>query len=513
MQPMEHSLRTSPWHRLIDAVGTRVSLFLLFGFFAAYRLLLARSGQLYWPDEFRYLHSLHFLDEFRRGQIVAGMEWMFGDSTGGRPGFVLLSTVPAAVQGIANVVWKLDPSAPAFYRIPSAFNVLVSLGITAAFYRLLLIATADRSYALLGTLVYGLLVNTNLYVRHLFPFDLALLLLLWALVLIASERQSAARLLRRAMAAGALSGFAYTTYPGYDPFVVLLAAAVFMNPVGSWRHLFALGGSTLLVILAWELVARAAGMSFIAASFRFSSTVTQGSFEEGYRFLPVYLVNVEGLVGGLLFVLAVAFAVAALVRRDRSVEAVVTGAALAAYLAYATAGVVFHKMVYYGRLVHMYMPVVVLAAILALQSIKEWRVRRLLATALVLASVAAFVPTSVEMLSAHFPNDVDREVTASSAGATVCRAMPEGDDRFGTIPPACDLVLENARHLFPLLLGGETSPPAGFTFVKSWPHPLQFRGYWYEGATIAERAGLQMYPPEIRLYRRSVSDIPAALRH
>lgn len=513
MQPMEPSLRTSPRQRLNEGAGTRLLLLSLFGFFAVYRLLLARSGQLYWPDEFRYLHSLHLLDDLRKGHFVTGMDWMFGFANGGRPGFVLLSTVPAALQGIANLVWGVEPSSPIFYRIPSTFNVLVSLGVAAAFYRLLVIATSDRSYALIGTLVYGLLVNTNLYVRHLFPFDLALLLLLCSLVLVVSERQSAERLRTRAIAAGVLSGLAFTTYPGYDPFVVLLAAALFMNPVGAWRHLVTLGGSILLVVLVWELIARAAGMSFIVTSFRFSSTVTQGSFEEGYRFLPVYLLDVEGLAGGVLLVLAASFAVTALARRDRSVEAGVVGAAVAAYFAYATAGVVFRKMVYYGRLLHMYMPFLVLAAILAVQAIRNQRVRRLIATALVLASVVAFVPTAPQTLTAHFPNDVDREVTAASAGATVCRVKPEGDDRFGTIPPECDLVLENARHLFPLPRGSETSPPAGFTLVKSWPHPLQFRGYWYEGATIAERAGLRTYPPEIRLYRRSGSDIPAALRH
>ena len=200
-------------------------LVLLIAIIAGYRLLLARSGQLYWADEFRYLHALHFLDDLRHGHTRTAAGWLFGEYTGARPGYILLSTVPAALQGLAYVAAGIAPESQNFYLIPVIFNVAISLAAALVFFRLLVMVTADQWLALAGTVVYSLLTNTNIYARHLFPFDLALLLLLGSLVLVTNQ-STAPRLFWRVVAAGLLSGLAYTTYPGYDPFAVVLVAAI-----------------------------------------------------------------------------------------------------------------------------------------------------------------------------------------------------------------------------------------------------------------------------------------------
>src|SRR6185436_16305040 len=112
---------------------------------AWYRLAVGWSGQLYWPDEYRYLHALHVVDELRKGSPSQALHWVFGVESGvaSRPSYILMSTVPATAQGLANVLFGVQPTDPAFYRIPVAVNVLLSLGVTWMFYRIVLRLTGD----------------------------------------------------------------------------------------------------------------------------------------------------------------------------------------------------------------------------------------------------------------------------------------------------------------------------------------------------------------------------------
>jgi hypothetical protein len=495
-------------------VGGRwpVALFcVLLVFLSGYRLLLTQSGQLFWPDEFRYVHALHVLDEIRQGHLGTGVAWLFtvpsvpDANHGAGPAYVALSTVPAVIQGLASLSAGIGPEDPAFYRIPAVANVFVSMAIAIVFFKFVLLFVHDRRLALLSALVYGLLANTNLYVRHLFPYDLALLLLLCGLFLVVSEQGDPARLLRRVVGAGLLAGFGFTTYPGYDPFVVILATAVLCNPAGSWRHLVVMFVSMMSVGLAWEGVARLGGVSLIALTLRHFGTLAgeQGSFEETLIFLPQYLSDVEGLTGAALLALLAVFAVMAIWRRFGRIELGIVGGAMAIYLVFGAAGVFFHRTVYYGRLVHMYLPFVVLAAVLALSKVRRANLRLATAMPLALASVVAFVPVATAELAATFPRDIVRDIAATEgAGPPPCTVMATTPNDLNRVTSECDTILENAGHLYPIPPQTAMPSPPGFTLVRSWKHPLQFRPYWYEGYSIEERATLGAHPLKIKLYRR-----------
>ena len=472
--------------------------------------MLTRAGQLFWPDEFRYVHGLHVLDEVRHGHISASLVWLFAvpslpdANVGARPAYVAFATIPAAVQGAANLITGIGPQNSSFYRIPAIANVFVVLAIAVILFRLTLLFVPDHGGALLGAFMYGLLTNTNLYVRHLFPYDLALLLLLSALLLLVNERSHSARFHACAVGAGLLAGLGFTTYPGYDPFVVILGAAVLCNPVGSWRHLVTMGASMMAVGLAWEGVARLGGLSLIGLTLRFFGTMTveQGNFEESLIFLPHYLWDVEGLAGAVLLVLLAVFAVQAALGWYGRLELGIIGSAAAIYLTFGAAGVFLHRTVYYGRLVHMYVPFVVLAAVLAFSRIRNLNVRLATASVAALASIMAFVPVAAAELTATFPQDVVRLAAAEGAASPSCTVMARAPNDLRRITRECDTVLENAGHLYPIPPNLAIAPPPGFTLVRSWKHPLQFRAYWYEGYSIDERATLSATPLEMKLYRR-----------
>jgi hypothetical protein len=512
------------------ARGSRILLGVLLLFLAAYRLLLIQSGgQLYWPDEYRYIHALHLLDELRRGDLISALGWVFGEvaTMGGvaaAPTYVVMSSIPAAFQGIAAVFLGVQPDSRWFYWIPGVANVIVSLTIALILYRIAWRLTSDRGFALTSTFVYGLLANTNVYVRHLFSYDLALLLFLTALVVLIENRAAPRLTLRdRSTVAGILAGTAMTTYPGYNPFVVILLVVILANHWGEWKRVAMFFGGIASVFCVWEVVARAGGFSFIGSLRQFSRLYTpgnmQGSAAESYSLLARYMWNVEGAVGVVLLALFACFLGMAILGKFGRSETAPIGAASVTFLAFATFAVVSSGVVFYGRLLHMYLPFLVLGSIVA---IKHWTFPSARGTAVAVlgvASLVSFVPTAVSAFAIRFPKDVERELRVSFPGdPTICDILTL--ERMKWLSPSagyaattdgdaplkpCDVIAENVRHLYPLPSALSSAPPPGFELVSAYKHPLQFTPYWFEGFDPDERARLRADRPVIRIYARERS--------
>jgi len=474
-------------------------------FLAGYRLLLSESGQLYWPDEFRYLHVMHLIDSLSKGEIVDGLLWVFEreNQAGSRPAYSFLATIPVFIQGLAYLFTGLEPKDPVFYRIPAIVNVVISLGVAVLFYRIIFLILEEQSLALVGVFVYGLLANTNMYVRHLFPYDVALLLLMASLLVLLKHQVCSEQWRSQIMVAGFLAGVGATAYPGYYPFVLILLAALAVNHAGSWRPIPVFLASTIAVFILWEVIARLAGSSFIGASRGWLATPQHGSFNEGYRFFPLYLLDVEGVAGMALLALFAYFWVVAIKGGYGRTEIAIVAMATVGYLAYASIVVMFRHVVVYGRLLHMYLPFLVLAAMLVIKSLKVGWARQAVVSALLLASVVSFVPMAANAITIRFPRDIERGLASSFPGARICKMMPTEADNFGDASTECDLIIENVRHLYPLPPVFESQAPTGFVLTGVHKHPLQFVPYWFEGYDPNERTRLRSHPLVMRVYART----------
>lgn len=501
-EPSGSSFRTQAGWLLTDSQwGHQILLGLLLLVLGTYRLCLSWSGQLYWPDEYRYLHALHVLDELRRGDVWRAFYWIFGSESGvaSRPSYILVSMAPALMQGLANMVLGIQPSDPSFYRIPGVVNVFVSLGLTLALYRVIFLLTGERLLAWLGAAVHGLLANTNLYVRHLFPYDASLLLFLVSVLVLLEQRDSPRHAWIRAGLAGLLSGAAATTYPGYYLFLVIPVTLLMARRPLAWQPIALFVIAALVVPLLWEATARFAGFSFVEASRGFSTTVVQGTYDEGFAFLALYLVEVEGLAGLMLGVLLLGFGILAIQGRFSRTETATILAAVAAYLIYAVAVQVLHRAIFYGRLVHMYLPFVVLAAMLTIRELRMPALRHGVAAAMLAASVFSFVPVASSALALRFPKDLERELKVAEVGVRICNLGNQGQEAEG-LTADCDVVIENGRHLYPLPEHWNNVAPAGFVLSAEYRHPMQFRPYWFEGFKPGERERLRQGPPVISVY-------------
>lgn len=473
----------SPPDSAIAAGGPRRLRGLIAGLLAlalALRLWLVwGGGQNFWPDESRYIAARDAVVEMSGGHLRSGLTSLVAQ--GDHVGFKLLSLVPAELQRLT----KVDD-----LRLPAAFFALFSwagLGWLWLWTR----RTGASPEAQAWTLLLAVTCTSlTFYVRHLFPYDTSLALALAALAVGAKPRAS----LPRAAAAGALAGAAVLVYFGYWLLGGVALAFVAAAHRETWGRRVARAAATALGFAAvlgavWLLDQWGAG-TMIANSRKFSGTIVQGDFGQGYRLVAAYFWAAEG-PAFLLWVAAAAYATRRVWRDLRGPRALAPAWYLSvAGLAMILGGLllmsdVVHKFVVYGRLARQLVPFCCVAGGLALA---EWRsgVRRArLCAGLAIAGLALngawhLAPALTQM----FPDEFRRLGKARLASAP---AIEPGQTYYRFV---------NVDHY---LFEPEVLPVPPEATLLARRHPYEFAPYLYEGITAQQRAVRRATDQRMRL--------------
>ena len=487
-----------------------LALLLLFGL---YRVGLLGRGTQSIGDELLYYHAPVALELLLRGEGGAALAQL--DHSLGRPGQMLLALPPAAVQLLLHGALGLPVACPDSLLVPALQNVLLSLLGAWALHcvaRRLLLAEGP---ALCVTAIYGLLASANMYVRHILPYDAALSLGLCALALALRE----ARGPRPDLTTGLVLGSAYACYPGYWALPPVVLAAVAARPAsgvaGRARALVWVGLGGLLVALACELAAAAAGRSYLGSLRALSGTIRLGSFEEAWRFLPRHLLATQGPWGAALLLLGLACPLGLALRRGRRAPVTLLALLAAAGLCYLLHGALsaWEKMVFYGRVVRLYHPFLVLAAV-GTACVLPRPLRRAAQVVLLLCALAGFLRFALPYQRLAYPRDV-----LYREGVWTLRQPPErmlyefppfrpiqsppgwsrGGQRYREEPR---LVLVNFAYFAPVLAAEHQAfhPPPGARLRFDGPHFLAFPAYGFEGHAPAERQALWSFAPRIQIW-------------
>ncbi len=472
---------------------------------AAFRMLLSTRGQLYWPDEFRYGQAFRALEQLAGGHMAGMLEHVFGAAA--RPGYVLMGMVPAAIQSILIKTGLCSWHSPYLYDVVGVFNVGVSIATLLLFHGITTSLVKSRSRAVLWTAVYGLMCNSNLYVRHLLPCDWALFWMMAALYLCVRSQKPATS---RSGLCGLLGGVSLMIYAPYYPFMIILAALIVWTHGFKIRHLLAFGGGSAVILGMTEAAARSIGQSHIATTLAESARVVslaQGSFAEGLIFGPRYLAAVEGPVGVVLMALAGVWVWSGRRRTDSAARAMLL-AALGGYLLHGTMSVL-HKSLFYGRTLHMFIPFVVLGAALAVDHFRSDKRQRMALCTVLVASIGSFLGYAPAYARLRYPHDVNQQYLAPVPDDSVVHLI----DRSGvTVPDDAAVVTVNLKHVYePDAWGSPLRMPRRYKLIETWPHPLSFPPYLYEGFSVPHRRRLIAAPPKMSIYIRRVSDMGHAI--
>jgi hypothetical protein len=300
-------------------------------------------------------------------------------------------------------------------------------------------------------------------------------------------------------------------------------------------------GSAAAVAGMFEALAQFAGTSYIRSVFKLSDTVTMGLYSEGYVFVWRYLRDVEGLVGIVLFVLFVGFAGLSLWRREVSLPRAARVAMIAAifgYLVHASMGVFFEKMVFYGRVLAMYIPFLVGGAILGLVHLRRPRLRQVGICVLITASAWSFMTFARGYNEVRYPAEfflttmAERGLggvysphvlwdlsEAGQAGAgdqlgpeftMVADSRPDGSDIYIQLASHEEARMSGARFIGVNLKWmfyireryDRFEPPPGYTLIAEAPHPNALPAVGYEGHKPWERKRLRERRYTMRIYER-----------
>lgn len=491
---------------------------LLVAVVAVYRLTLIERGTLAFVDETCYFTSVMVLQAIGAGDLHGALSHITTNCA--RPGASLIQLPVALLQAIPSA-FGVAASNPRSLLVPAVFNVGVSLTTLWFFFTVAVALCEDAWAALAAAVLYALLVNSNIYVRHLVPYDWALAVGACAMWLGVTGR----RTVWLAARTGLLAGVMVTIYPGYYALAPVVGIAIggqlwAQGPRRAAQSVIVFGAAVAVVIAAAELICRAGGVSYIGNALALSRTIGMGAFDEGWTFLPAYLIQVEHLSGiALLVGTAVGLwrAVAGLRRGALGAMDWLLVPAFAGWLWQAASSAELHRMVLYGRLIHPWLLFMAWALAAAMAAIDRKALRTVACAMVVVVSVVSWAPSALAYYHLVYPSDVlyalRIDTTRLPAERMACELAPgtwyasPGPLNRATRYPYTDATNYRLVNFCQALgLTSPPPPPSGMevsdgVLLVDGPHWMTYPAYGFEGLPPDVRAAVAGNRYRVRAYR------------
>ena len=364
------------------------------------RITLLGRGLISLMDERRYFLTLQAVKHFSQGHFVQGIVAL--NSTQGRPGDAYIRLIPAVVQAAIFKVFHINTNTPTSLITAAWVNWGILILNTFLFYKIAKVLF-DNKWSRIAVIIYVCLINTNIYMRHILPYDTSICFFLLALWLVVKDYKGTLFTKRSpAFKIGVFSGIAFVIYPGYFLAPAIVGLMMIELPItrSSLQRLLVRGTvyvfGVVVVILTCEIIARLGGLSYLMSGSKLSSTITQGDFSAGYSFAAAYLIDIESALGCLLLLLLL-WSLGSLLSpiRLRTAETtefrerrvLLTLVLMLSWFYYASLVYLGHKLVFYGRILHLFMPMLVLVCIYGIAHVKHSGFRYLV----IIISVVSFL--------------------------------------------------------------------------------------------------------------------------
>ena len=491
------------------------------------KLSLSGSGFLALQDERRYEKSAKAIQCLTNYNIKGFFFEIF--STKGRPGETIVKIIPNSIQFITAKIFTLnvyetENSYPLFF-----FNFIVYCLTLVLHYKCSRLLLKNDSLSLLSVLIYSCFINPYLYLRHAVPYDSSLLILYFCFykALVYQEEKNTGGI--QYFKLGILTTFGYLVYPGFFPLVFLTGLMILLykqHDEGYFKRfkkllLLIVGG--LFLIVFFELLSNIGGKSFLNTTRELSSTINQGSFEETLVFLFKYLFEVEQLNGILVFAGLFFFLISLFKRREEfffEPVLLTVGILTFIYTLYGCAGFLFHKVVYYGRLMHQYYPFICIAILYPLANKAfKLKTRTWLLLVISLTFVVSFFYYFLEYKRYDYPRDIGWKYL-NIHGRKFLNSKCEYGGGESQIPSGAERMKKSknvdkktASFLFYNIINGcyhdrfDRLKMQDISYIVNYGTLLEsqtpfycFKGYQYEGYSIPERKTIDSLNVKIKVY-------------
>jgi hypothetical protein len=498
------------------------------------KLNLIGTGFMAFPDEIRYGQSGMALQHLSELEIGAAIDDIF--CTQGRPADAVIKIIPNAIQFVTAHIFGLNyyesnNSYPLFI-----FNFIIYCIILVIHFKLSYLLFKDTFLALASVLLYSTLINSYLYLRHALPYDMSLLILYLAIykIVIYTEENSLSP--KKSLIIGFCSFLGYLVYPGYFPLLFVGLFIIFFTNFSNedivkkiyYSSFYILGG--ILCLLLFEKIGLLVGRSYILDAIGLSKTITQGSFEESFVYILKYLFEVEGVTGIIILISLFIFFIIIIYQiinnkyKQYSIISLLGIALLGMYSAYAFAGYFLHKVVFYGRLLHQYLPFICILSIYAMNEllIRITRKNQLILYAISIIFIVNFGFNFINFKSYTYPRDIYWQLIKTNI-------LNDGefnfkyDDRWPLMPKGKEVIYYDI-HGKPISsyyniveigdhFGGSLyivknltkqqifNPNDNYYLLESKPSFMNFKAYQYDsGAAMNERQCMDKMNLQIEIF-------------
>lgn len=494
-----------------------------------YNIFICGKGTMSIPDENIYYESVLAVDALFQKDFHDFSGHL--NSSRGRPG-ESISRLPAVVlQGLLYHFKGISPANQDSLKIPVFFNILVNLVLLFTLYLLAQLLFKNSNYALLTVVLYKLLVNSNIYLRHILPYEKSLLCLLFILYIYFRKEEKSILIYS---GLGLICGISFTIYPGYYFIPAFIGLIVFTNDLLLQRDIrhflrngIALFAGFILVIACLEIFSNMGGESYLLVSSTLSDTISQGSFDESLLFPVKYLLEVEKIPGIILMTgsACMLFLSVKQFAEQKSISFFTDNRfnwlfffSITGMLIHGISGTFFHKMVFYGRLMHLFMPFLVITLVYLVSQLKAIKTQKILFSSIGSIFLIHFFLFTIDYQQLGYPKNMLYGMKIDNRNFSSQQFYYESSDTLFTVlspnplnkktdypylPDNNYLLVnccyyypqENERNFKPFI------PSKNMVCVADKRHYQTFPAYTFEGYNRLERENIKKRKYRIQFYK------------
>lgn len=390
-------------------------LFIVLLFFLVGKILISGVGYLGDSDEGVYSYIYRNFDSLLAGNILT---WY--NSMELQTGPILETLIRFFQTGIAKLLLSIFLTDYTIYDVVyvlGGFNILVSIASLIVFYKILKNLDFDHSVSILGVILIGVFCNFNIYSRHILPYENGLLLNLLSLMFLTSKNIN----FKKILLSGIFFALAIFTYNGYFMFLCINVCLIMYLYRSNFREftrvnlLFFL--PMLIIMLTIELIMQLVDKSFLQFIISSSTTINQGSSNEGIAYLAIYFYFVEKWYGVLILILFVVGLYNLFANKANNKASIVALIGISAYFIYGFYVYFFQSMVFYGRILHMYYPFIIITCLIFIQGVKLNTRKVIIFSLIVLASIN-YYQVIKDLNSIAYPINIAIDYKLNSSNVT-----------------------------------------------------------------------------------------------
>ncbi|MBK9727430.1 MAG: hypothetical protein IPO86_04840 [Saprospiraceae bacterium] len=493
---------------------------------------LIGCGFLAFPDEARYVESAKALVAFSEFKFRLAINAIF--STQGRPGEAILKIFPNGIQYITAQIFDLNyyeskNSSPLFI-----FNFSIYCFLLFVHYKISKLLLSDLWLSLISVLVFSSLINSYLYIRHALPYDSSLLILYVCIYKTIVYTQNEALSIKKSILLAAFSFLGFLVYPGYFVLYIYNFWLFLFNTINKqtltarliYGFYFIL--TCVCCLLFVEIFARLGSQSYLQEALNLSKTITQGSFDESFSFLQKYLIEVEGpggiilLIGLCLYFILILKKIISGIDNSKKYTEFIFIPLILLFLIYAYFGFYQNKVLFYGRLIHQYIPFVCILSVYSINEIigKFKSIQKFVWLLLSSVFILNFAVCFKNYASISYPRDIYWSLYNSQI-VTALETVCEYENAWSKIPASKEIRMKsndlqskhetqnilaiNLCYFYPVNDPIKYHPfivDKNYNLINSWPHFLNFKAYQFEGFNKLERQNLDSFNFQMKIYAK-----------